>query len=326
MKLHENPQLYRETVLALNTQQGIPNAFIEKDYWLTTVLKKLSESTYRELFVFKGGTSLSKAYNLIQRFSEDVDLALLAQDLSGNQVKSRLDKVSKEITRHLPEIQLEGTTKKWSRFRRTAHHYPVVLPEAHQSQMTSHLVLELNAFGKPYPYQEIGIRSMLADFLIAQGRKDLVKAYELEAFYLQVLSPERTLGEKILAIARASYHADPVSQLQNKIRHAYDLHILMAAAQLEPFLASEQLFETLIQVQADDAASREFQGEWSKQALANALIFADTDELWKELAKPYAGPFSGMVYGELPPLQKVRESIRRLKARLQAFDALYPSR
>lgn len=137
MIFHEEQILFQAGIRAAADSFGIPESLIEKDYWLTSVLKKLSQSPYRDLFVFKGGTSLSKAFGLIQRFSEDVDLALLAQGLTGNQIKSRLDKASKELTRHLPELKVEGITRKWSRFRRTAHHYPILAPGPAQAQISS---------------------------------------------------------------------------------------------------------------------------------------------------------------------------------------------
>lgn len=324
MILHEDPALFETSLRAAAGHFGIPDFLIEKDYWLTSVLKKLSQSPYRDLFVFKGGTSLSKAFSLIQRFSEDVDLALLAKDLTGNQVKSRIDKVSKDLTQHLTELKVDGTTRKWSRFRRTAHQYPILTPGPAQAQITSYLVLELNAFGNPSPYQLTSIRSMLAEFFAVQGEDSLITQYELEPFSIQVLQPKRTFGEKILALARASYHSDPIAQLQNKIRHAYDLHILMASTQLQDFVSSDLLFETLKAAQKDDAESREFQGEWNQRPLAEALIFSDTDTLWEPLTQTYSGSFRPLVYGDLPDIAQIRSSLRVLKDRLQAFEALPP--
>ena len=109
MKLHTNPVLLKELAEAIETAKGIPEAFVEKDYWLTTVLLELSLSPYRDLVVFKGGTSLSKAYGIIQRFSEDADLALIVQDLTGNQVKSRMDSCSSAIKKGRQMLYLHGS-------------------------------------------------------------------------------------------------------------------------------------------------------------------------------------------------------------------------
>ena len=76
MNLHNSPGAYLELIQATATDSSIPAIYVEKDYWVTHVLKRLAESEYREAIVFKGGTSLSKAHRLIERFSEDIDLAL----------------------------------------------------------------------------------------------------------------------------------------------------------------------------------------------------------------------------------------------------------
>jgi predicted nucleotidyltransferase component of viral defense system len=60
----------------VSDRTGLPSAAIEKDWWVTMALKAIFELPYSEHIVFKGGTSLSKGWNLIERFSEDIDLAL----------------------------------------------------------------------------------------------------------------------------------------------------------------------------------------------------------------------------------------------------------
>jgi len=59
-----------------NSKNVLPS-FLIKDYWVTEILRNLQNLEFRNAFVFKGGTSLSKAFNLINRFSEDVDLLFI---------------------------------------------------------------------------------------------------------------------------------------------------------------------------------------------------------------------------------------------------------
>ena len=81
------------------TKIGLPAAAIEKDLWVTCVLQLLFSMDIHAEFLFKGGTSLSKAGNLIQRFSEDIDIAInpavlgFSGDLTKKQIK-RLRKAS----------------------------------------------------------------------------------------------------------------------------------------------------------------------------------------------------------------------------------------
>ena len=83
MNLHENKELFADAFVAASQSEedgglGIKRVFLEKDYWITRSLKLLSESPCFTEAVFKGGTSLSKAYGLGYRFSEDVDIAVVS--------------------------------------------------------------------------------------------------------------------------------------------------------------------------------------------------------------------------------------------------------
>lgn len=124
MILHKNENLFNDLLLTTSSVLGIPFSFVEKDYWITLVLSRLSKSKFFDVSVFKGGTSLSKAYNLIERFSEDVDIAIINdKDKTGNEIKTIIRTIEKEITPDLTEVQLLGVTSKGSRFRKSVFEY-----------------------------------------------------------------------------------------------------------------------------------------------------------------------------------------------------------
>ncbi len=81
MRLHENKQLFADAINAASRPKnegglGIKSIFIEKDYWICRSLKLMAEGDKDGKVVFKGGTSLSKAYGIGARFSEDIDVAI----------------------------------------------------------------------------------------------------------------------------------------------------------------------------------------------------------------------------------------------------------
>ena len=89
MNLHHDTQLFSQTLRAASQHLMINLGFVEKDYWITLLLRRLSGSKYSDEAVFKGGTSLSKGYRLIDRFSEDVDLAIVNMThKTGNEIKT----------------------------------------------------------------------------------------------------------------------------------------------------------------------------------------------------------------------------------------------
>ncbi len=78
MKLFEHPDFEQAILQAAEhfRAQGLRPAIIEKDYYVTEALRTIANATTPDHVIFKGGTSLSKGWNLIQRFSEDIDLFL----------------------------------------------------------------------------------------------------------------------------------------------------------------------------------------------------------------------------------------------------------
>ena len=77
MKLHENKELFRDAIVATAQTIGIPEIYVEKDYWVTLALFSMFKAEVGKEIIFKGGTALSKCNNLIDRFSEDIDIVLL---------------------------------------------------------------------------------------------------------------------------------------------------------------------------------------------------------------------------------------------------------
>ncbi|HEI7947687.1 nucleotidyl transferase AbiEii/AbiGii toxin family protein [Proteus mirabilis] len=69
MNLHNNPDVFLELINRTAEYFKIPEVYVEKDYWVTHVLLQLSLSEFRNDFIFKGGTALSKVFGLIKRFS-----------------------------------------------------------------------------------------------------------------------------------------------------------------------------------------------------------------------------------------------------------------
>ena len=115
MKLHRDKEVFTQAILSTAEYFNIQEVFVEKDYWVTYVLKNLSQSKYKGTVVFKGGTSLSKAYRLINRFSEDIDLAIIqSKGASGNAIKNLIKSVEAEmavahVQRHaLPIVPLRA--------------------------------------------------------------------------------------------------------------------------------------------------------------------------------------------------------------------------
>ena len=162
MTLHNDIKFFSDTIRATSQYLNINPVFVEKDYWITLVLNRLERSKYVRSTVFKGGTSLSKGYHLISRFSEDVDIAIINKnESSGNKIKTIIRTVEKEMTDELNEIIMEGVTSKGSRYRKSVFEYTSINPKNKNNK----LIVEVNSFANTYLVELLTINSMVFDFL-----------------------------------------------------------------------------------------------------------------------------------------------------------------
>lgn len=188
MNLHTDTKLFSETVRVAAQHTGLREVFVEKDYWITLVLFQLAQSKYANQMVFKGGTSLSKGYGLINRFSEDVDIAIIdGENKSGNEVKTIIRTVEKEMTAGLREKHVEGVSSKGSRFRKSLFEYPSIDPV----NVSNSVIVEINSFANPIPFQRLSIKSFAYDFLTQTGNEKIAAQYNLHPFHVNVLRKEQ---------------------------------------------------------------------------------------------------------------------------------------
>ena len=117
MKLHQNIPLFKDAVKATAQHMNIPPEFVEKDYWITYALFAIFKDKIGKDTVFKGGTALSKCYNMIERFSEDIDLVVLRREgETDNKLKSKLKDISTVVETVLPEVQKNSASEALQEF------------------------------------------------------------------------------------------------------------------------------------------------------------------------------------------------------------------
>ena len=316
MTLHHNQELFSELIVRTSEMLKMPEIYIEKDYWVTYILYALSQmdADIQDKVVFKGGTSLSKAHRLIERFSEDIDLAVVAEGLNGNQTKKLLKTLEKSLAQlPLEEIAEHPQMTKGSEYRKSVYAYPQ-LREGDFGDAVNVIILELNTFAHPAPNSKMAISAYVNAFLEKENREDIVSEYALDSFEVSVLDLKRTLCEKISAIARASYDGD--AEMQKKIRHFYDIHLLLQRAEIQTFLDSDEFDEMMDIVKDDDSDNKQFNEDWAGKPILDAPIFKETSLLLPRLHSYYREIFRSLVYGELPDIRAIEESILTLKGRL----------
>lgn len=317
MKLHENKQLFRQAVQFTSQQMNIPEIYVEKDYWVTFALHTIFNHDIGKDTIFKGGTALSKCFNLIERFSEDIDLVVLRHDgESNNKLTNKIKKISEVINTVLPEVVVEEVTHKMGMNRKTAHTYAKEF-NGNYGQVRDVIIIEATWLGYFEPYTTKSINSYVGNMMIANGQSEIAKENGLLSFEVLVLESVRTLCEKIMSLVRFSYSENPIEDLKKKIRHAYDLHQLLQQKELFEFFHSIDFEKMLLTVAKDDVISFKNNNEWLVNHPVDAIIFKELDVVWDAVKVTYTSDFKNLVYGDLPNETVVRETLRMIEERLR---------
>jgi len=241
MKLHLDKKLFRQAVQFTSDQMQIPAIFVEKDYWVTYALFTIFNHKIGSDTVFKGGTALSKCYNIIERFSEDIDLVVLRRKgESNNKLTTKIRTISGVVSNVLPEIEIAGLTHKMGMNRKTAHTYNKEF-KGDFDQVRDAIVVEATWLGYFEPYTTKSVCSFVCEMMMNNKQSEIAKEQDLLPFNVLVLEPSRTICEKIMSLVRFSYGEEPITDLKNKIRHVYDLNLLLSEKELLTFLNQKNL-------------------------------------------------------------------------------------
>ncbi|MCL1809344.1 MAG: nucleotidyl transferase AbiEii/AbiGii toxin family protein [Clostridiales bacterium] len=220
MNLHEDRGAFGQYIEATADFLGITDAgIVEKDYFVTLFLKNIIKK--RPDMIFKGGTSLSKCYKIINRFSEDIDMNVRTE--AAKLTEGQRKRLKQDVISSIEELgfSLENLEKIRSRreFNRYVVNYKTSVTFGY---LKPYLVVETDVFIKSFPTETMEAASLTCDFLLAQKLESEVKKYNLEPFIVQVQAKERTFIDKVFAIA--DYYLD--GHTANHSRHIYDLYKL----------------------------------------------------------------------------------------------------
>jgi len=314
MNLHHHIKLFSAMLRAASQHLNIRLEFVEKDYWITLILSRLSESKFMEQAVFKGGTSLSKAYNLIDRFSEDVDIAIINDTgKSGNKIKTIIRTLEKDITSDLTEVQTDGVTSKGSRFRKSVFEYATI----ETGNANNKVMVEINSFANPFPFQRQRVQSMVSAFLLQTENEKYIDDYHLQPFEVNVLNKEQTLLEKMVALIRFSFHKHSAEGITEKIRHFYDLFYLMDDHDCADFIASGSFKERFHAILNHDRELFEEPIGWQVKAISESPLINDFPNIWSQLKEKYRNELSAFAYRPIPHENNVAEYFEKLMSRIQ---------
>jgi len=326
MQANARAELFAETA----DRKGLADSIVEKDFWVCWVLKQLfSIDALSGRLLFKGGTSLSKIFHAINRFSEDIDLAVdyvalgftgerdpRREDISKTKRNAILAGMMVECQRYIGGEFLEalntrcreilGTDEAWSlevskqdpnvvQFR-----YPTASAKG-LDYLNPQVVLELGTHAEFVPHDNFTIRSFAAEEfpnVVADGDVAVV-----------ALLAKRTFWEKA-TILHAEYHRPPEKPLPDRYsRHYYDV-AMMAQGQIR----TEALSDLDLLAQVVRHKETFYPSGWAHYDLARpgSLRLVPREERLAALERDYRN-MGVMIFGEPPPFGEITEVLAALE-------------
>ena len=237
MYLHkENKELFRDIISIVSERKNVTTDIVEKDYYVTMILYLLSQKEIE--VIFKGGTSLSKAYGVIDRFSEDIDITF--KEHLG---ESRRKKLKYNILKPIAE-DLEIEIKNWKdiesdkNYNHYDFYYNSVSDNSNFSGLSPFVKLETVLMSYSFPTERRQISNYIYDTL-KNEEPELIKKYNLIPFEMSVQCINRTLADKIFAVC--DYYLQ--GKAQRNSRHLYDIFKLLNYVEID-----EEFVELMMKV------------------------------------------------------------------------------
>jgi len=216
--LHNEKDTFEQLVLRTSEYLGIKAEIVEKDYFVTLFLKKIA--AVMPDIVFKGGTSLSKCYHIIKRFSEDIDLNLQSEKKPS---ESKRKQLKTNITQIISNLEFELTNADAIKSRRDYNRYIIDYPSSlSAAYLKEQLIVETAIYQRAYPTKKMKADSLIYQYLHENGYDSFVEQYGLQPFELNVQTAERTLLDKLFALA--DYYL--LNTTSEHSRHIYDIYKL----------------------------------------------------------------------------------------------------
>ena len=235
MMLHEDRYAFLAILNRVHDVSGVRPDILEKDYYVSMLLRELAEKQNELPAYFKGGTALYKAQKSIRRFSEDIDLTVSIESCSSSQAKRRLEMAAKKYT-CLPRTSDKGMEEDRKGSITAVYDYDPVVPvdEVDPLQRFRHVKVEATSFTVSEPFTELEVEPVLYSFADESQRAILRDQYDLAPFRIQTIRLERIFADKILA-AEFYYERELYFDVA---KHVYDVSIMLTLPAIQSLLCN----------------------------------------------------------------------------------------
>jgi Nucleotidyl transferase AbiEii toxin, Type IV TA system len=311
---------------------GLPNAAIEKDWWVVLCLHIIFKSSIASHTVFKGGTSLSKAWGLLDRFSEDIDLALdrsylgfnkSDDEMTGAQVRKLREKSNVFITDHLfTEIKNAFANVGLADVQvmladvKSLDADPIIIEVLYPS-ITANI-----DYIKPKVLIEIGSRSLIEPFTNRKIISMVGEYYKGQQFAdmplgIPAVNPERTFLEKIFLLHEEFQQPKETNNINRRSRHLYDIEKMMDTPFALKALQDKVLYNHIVLHRSKLNAIRGLNYANHHPSKINIIPPKEIYAIWQN---DYAEMQTSMIQNESLPFSKLIERLQLLQTSINALD------
>lgn len=317
---------------AIATEKGMKPFAVEKDWWVSRTLEIIFSMDIAQHLVFKGGTSLSKAWKLISRFSEDIDLAIKREFFftpERNWSKTEITDVRKQAGVFSTGQFFEKLKEEFVKRGFNGLEFKVI--EAIHSDQDPRII-EIyypNIVAQPSEYMlprvqvEIGCRSLREPFSIQSFGALVDEVYEGKDFVeplfsIPTVNPERTFLEKLFLLHEEFHRAADKRRVDRLSRHMYDIYHLTKAGIANKAINDKELYETIVTHRHKFTRVGRVDYNTLNPKTLSPIPPTEIMDDWK---KDYAKMLEDMIYEvNKPTFAELIENLTDLSTKLKSLD------
>lgn len=243
MRLHQDRDAFEALIFDISRKTDIRSDIIEKDYYLTLLLRELASRQDKLPAYFKGGTALYKAIGRMKRFSEDIDLTVEIQDCSKSQGKKRLETAANGYDTLSRTSDKARESNQRGSITSVYEYTPITVVDVQDElQRFGYVKVEATSFTISEPVEPLEISPLIYSEAAPEQQEVLDSVYGVKPFAINTIKLERIFADKILA-AEFYYQR---RMLFDTAKHLYDLATMMEQDRIQNLLAAPDQLKAML--------------------------------------------------------------------------------
>lgn len=319
----------KELFNQISSNTGLPPFAVEKDAWVTLALRMLFNSSLSDHIVFKGGTSLSKCYNLINRLSEDIDIAIdrkylgFSDKLSKAEIRKLRKSTHSFVVDKLPNI----LTASLNKYGIESTDYEILVENTKISdQDPETLLIKYNSvfdeetYLKPSVKIELSGRSLIEPYEEKEINSLIDEHYEdsnfvENKFFVKAVLPEKTLIEKMILLHEEFHKPTDKIKSNRMSRHLYDIYQIMKTFHFLKASKDNNLFTSICRHRANLTPLKSNTPLDYSSLTFNSLQVIPPNKIIEEYRRDYNEMRTSMFFGDPPTFEIIIDEIHTFSKR-----------